>query len=497
MSDLSKAFISAGVLASALIISLIIAKIVDHCYDRASIRDDASDISEHTRNLIRARLAVRNFRTLPKKESDDDKDKNLKHKKILRMWSAKARAKSGSYPRLPQLSGIDEISESKSQDVVINIEGVEESDKTNTKDKGKEKAKGKVKAIEKGKVLEKAKTLVKDKAFLKEKTVEKEKVIEKVKPPAKVTIITETASSRKPADVPKHVASSNITKPEKTKAETKVAQKANESFSSGHGDGELPGTPISSKRGHRSRSGSPSKTSSPRGTSPPLRPRTAPAKGNSATKDGKSKHSGNKSPTGKGVLQKGLSFPGSPKRTDVVSPVGIHGGRSGGSMSRPAYNVVSPANAEVEKPSSSGAKSPRPILLNGKTGSVSSRLVPKDSGTKTGKTGSQAGVHSTTAKEAPGRVSPSKPVSSDKLQSPKAAVHNTAVRIPTLALTPIADSNLKKVVQFRGDSDDLLELVKNEGKTNVQPKSYEKEQGASSSPEYEFLENKDKPSEKG
>lgn len=57
-----KAVITCSVLAVAFILSIIIARLVDICYDRRTLADDASDISESTRQIIRARLSVIQFR---------------------------------------------------------------------------------------------------------------------------------------------------------------------------------------------------------------------------------------------------------------------------------------------------------------------------------------------------------------------------------------------------------------------------------------------------
>ncbi|KAK6184484.1 hypothetical protein SNE40_006952 [Patella caerulea] len=84
--DISKAFLTVVVLCGALIVSLIVAKIVDYCYDHSTLRDDASDISEHTRKIIRARLAVMKFSRKKKQMSD-----NQKAKHVIRIWSAKSK----------------------------------------------------------------------------------------------------------------------------------------------------------------------------------------------------------------------------------------------------------------------------------------------------------------------------------------------------------------------------------------------------------------------
>ena len=67
-----KALITVGVLGGAIVVAVIVAKIVDYCYDhRIAISDDDSDISESTRDLIRMRLALTAFK---KKTKPGDKD---------------------------------------------------------------------------------------------------------------------------------------------------------------------------------------------------------------------------------------------------------------------------------------------------------------------------------------------------------------------------------------------------------------------------------------
>ncbi|XP_050388736.1 nucleolar protein dao-5 [Patella vulgata] len=55
-NDVSKAFITIAVLVAILIISFVVAKIFDYCYDHSTLRDDDSNISEDTRKKIRDRL---------------------------------------------------------------------------------------------------------------------------------------------------------------------------------------------------------------------------------------------------------------------------------------------------------------------------------------------------------------------------------------------------------------------------------------------------------
>ncbi|KAL8559416.1 hypothetical protein ACOMHN_045213 [Nucella lapillus] len=82
-----KALITVGVLGGCILVAIVVAKIVDYCYDHhVAISDDASDISEHTRDLIRSRLAVTAFRSKRKAPGDGAPVPD-----IIRIWSAKAK----------------------------------------------------------------------------------------------------------------------------------------------------------------------------------------------------------------------------------------------------------------------------------------------------------------------------------------------------------------------------------------------------------------------
>ncbi|XP_076449277.1 uncharacterized protein LOC143285748 isoform X2 [Babylonia areolata] len=92
-----KALITLAVLGGCILIALVVAKLVDYCYDHhVAINDDASDISEHTRNLIRSRLTVAAFRGKRKAQVDatatnGGQEISAKQRKIIRIWSAKAK----------------------------------------------------------------------------------------------------------------------------------------------------------------------------------------------------------------------------------------------------------------------------------------------------------------------------------------------------------------------------------------------------------------------
>ncbi|XP_069111994.1 uncharacterized protein [Argopecten irradians] len=74
------------IVLAAIIISVVVAKIADMCYDRHVLRDDASDISDHTKGLIRARLAI-----IQMKKKDKPKKGTMG---MIRIWSAKAKGTS-------------------------------------------------------------------------------------------------------------------------------------------------------------------------------------------------------------------------------------------------------------------------------------------------------------------------------------------------------------------------------------------------------------------
>ena len=85
-----KALITVGVLGGAIVVAVIVAKIVDYCYDhRIAISDDDSDISESTRDLIRMRLALTAFKkkTKPGEKDKDKDDVEAKQRKVSKLVS--------------------------------------------------------------------------------------------------------------------------------------------------------------------------------------------------------------------------------------------------------------------------------------------------------------------------------------------------------------------------------------------------------------------------
>ncbi|KAK7498941.1 hypothetical protein BaRGS_00009750, partial [Batillaria attramentaria] len=123
-TEYQKAIITVGVLAGALIIAVIIAKIVDYCYDHhIAINDNASDISEHTRNLIRARLVVSKLGNLRrnKQQTEPKTDKPEENsRKIIRIWSARAKESRRIAEQRRQEEQAKQLA--KRNDLVIKVE---------------------------------------------------------------------------------------------------------------------------------------------------------------------------------------------------------------------------------------------------------------------------------------------------------------------------------------------------------------------------------------
>ncbi|XP_067652248.1 nucleolar protein dao-5-like [Haliotis asinina] len=112
MDDISKAFVSAAVLVGVGLIAYVVAKLVDYCYDRATINDDASDISEHTRKLIKARIALSHFKKPKSKKKKKKKPMTLKEQrknttKFLKLWSANAKRR-GSQRQVDNVINVEE-----------------------------------------------------------------------------------------------------------------------------------------------------------------------------------------------------------------------------------------------------------------------------------------------------------------------------------------------------------------------------------------------------
>ncbi|XP_060063130.1 uncharacterized protein LOC132543631 [Ylistrum balloti] len=105
------------IVIAAIIISVVVAKIADMCYDRHVLRDDASDISDHTKGLIRARLAI-----IQMKKKDRPKKNSIS---MLQVWSAKAKKSNSQQPTNNNTN--------KERSVVINVGEAPNPNKNNDK----------------------------------------------------------------------------------------------------------------------------------------------------------------------------------------------------------------------------------------------------------------------------------------------------------------------------------------------------------------------------
>lgn len=97
-ADLPKAVITLGVLGGALVIGLIIAKLADYFYERSSVRDDASDISEHTKELLKTQLEL--MRMGKNRDRDKAKSETAEEQtaRAMTLWSNKVKAKAKLNP---------------------------------------------------------------------------------------------------------------------------------------------------------------------------------------------------------------------------------------------------------------------------------------------------------------------------------------------------------------------------------------------------------------
>ena len=83
-----KAVITVAGMIVFVLLALSIAKLVDYCYDRHAISDDASDISDYTREILKGQLMLAFSKT-------SNKDKNTKltteevTRKFVKVWRAK------------------------------------------------------------------------------------------------------------------------------------------------------------------------------------------------------------------------------------------------------------------------------------------------------------------------------------------------------------------------------------------------------------------------
>ena len=85
-----QSLIAVGVLAGAILIGMGVAKLVDVIHDRQSLRDDASDMSEYTRKLLRARVTISAFKSAVEKDKEKQPiNPEESARKLLRVWSAR------------------------------------------------------------------------------------------------------------------------------------------------------------------------------------------------------------------------------------------------------------------------------------------------------------------------------------------------------------------------------------------------------------------------
>ena len=84
------ALVTLAILGVCTMIGFLIAKAVDHCYDRQAIRDDVSDISEFTKELLKAQFLYSFNKKLIGKVKSNETVKQ-RARRLGRIWVAKAR----------------------------------------------------------------------------------------------------------------------------------------------------------------------------------------------------------------------------------------------------------------------------------------------------------------------------------------------------------------------------------------------------------------------
>ena len=118
-----------SVFGAAILIGIVVAKVVDMIHDRQSLRDDASDISEFSRNLLRARFTVLAFKATKKEPEEEPVSK------MARLWAGKAAAKAsreepgdaekGQVNLVAYLkTNPDDVSDGSQQDIRDNPDGL-------------------------------------------------------------------------------------------------------------------------------------------------------------------------------------------------------------------------------------------------------------------------------------------------------------------------------------------------------------------------------------
>ncbi len=92
---MTKSVISLTGLGICIVLAGLTAKLVDKCHDRISLRDDASDMSEHTRELLKARYATALFAFTANRYGGNDHNARARAfgaaKKFGRVWLVRAR----------------------------------------------------------------------------------------------------------------------------------------------------------------------------------------------------------------------------------------------------------------------------------------------------------------------------------------------------------------------------------------------------------------------
>ena len=90
-TEFPKSVIALCCLGACLLIGIAVAKFVDRIHDRLSLRDDASDMSDHTRELLKARFAMSFSSLARQEEARDQRERDLmRASKFGRLWMAHA-----------------------------------------------------------------------------------------------------------------------------------------------------------------------------------------------------------------------------------------------------------------------------------------------------------------------------------------------------------------------------------------------------------------------
>lgn len=87
-----KVLLAVAILGGAVLIGAIVAKIVDFIHDRKSVQDDASDMSDYTRDMLKKRYAIMAFRTAVDTGTSDKSKSDQVALKVGRHWFQRATA---------------------------------------------------------------------------------------------------------------------------------------------------------------------------------------------------------------------------------------------------------------------------------------------------------------------------------------------------------------------------------------------------------------------